>query len=51
LKEKFEKVLQNLFATKHDNIVRQRQENSKSNRLLTDNEEKFFIQTEKEQEW
>jgi hypothetical protein len=44
LAEKVEKVLQNLFATKHDNIVRQRQENSKNNRLLTVNEEKFLVQ-------
>jgi hypothetical protein len=44
LQKTVEKVLQNLFATKNDNIVRQRQENHKNNRLLTDNEEKFLVQ-------
>jgi hypothetical protein len=44
VKEKVKKVLQNLFATKNNNIARQRREIHQKNRLLTENEEKFLVQ-------
>jgi hypothetical protein len=44
LKEKTQKILDQIFATKQGNIMTQHKQLHKSNRLLTDDEENFLVQ-------